>query len=1110
MTLRQRAAGVLALLGLAGILIGLPTLLIALGADTLPRTVPTWDQVRSALLAPDDGTLALTVLYCLGWVVWALLSVTILLEVVAQVSRVRVPPLPGLRLPQSSIHGVVATALALFMVVPGFTPHHAASGTTGPAAQPTTATAAWDASTANPVASPRSTTGGADHQTRAASQGRSEDGTAGITHLTQRGDTLWSLAEQYLGDGHRYPEIAAANPGLIDDPDVLDVGWRLDVSNQAGSSASPTPRAYTVRKGDTLSQIAQSELGDAARYGEIAEASAGITQPGGRHLHDPDLILPGWELSIPARSRTPAGDRPAADTSTADGAKTQKLHGVSEQAAGVAAQAAKAAAEEATGTAVKTFDEAADGAQNANPLPAADIETGQVQDAGDPPWVVTGLVGAGVVLAGALAALLARNRRAQFRARRPGRAIAAIDPVLAPLEKTLHLQQPRAQARVDAIDWVLRELAASCTTNRTPIPVVAAAQLSGERFTVHLSEAAELPDPWVVSGDPSHWVLDLPVGGQTGQPTTDRPAPYPLLVTIGEGDDGAVWLLNLEVFGTLAITGDQTYAEDFARYLAAEVACNPWASDVALHCVNVAPETARMNPVRVHVHDDVDSAAGQVLAETIAQTDTAAHCSTRAVQGRANQDGDELWPARVVLVGNSDSAALSHLLNVVDQHPQQSGTAVVVIHTATDQTPGSQEYADTALVIGLTSTGRVHLPSVGLDLVAAGLTGDEAAGIAALLEQSAVDTGGTVPHDPDATAGTWRAYTDHAGALREQYTVPRNEHTHDVDLEGADTQDHDAAVSLLPRDDTEYVHTGATTVEDLAELAPGVTTEVAEQVAAADPTLDADVAAWFADDCPLPRLTLLGPVKARTRGRAVAVAKSKDYYIELLAYLSTRPNGATMEEVTSVFNNSPGTVRKHISHLRDWLGTNPRTGQHHLPDARKAPAAAHRGVGVYQVQDLLVDADLFRRLRARAQTRGPAGVDDLSTALRLVTGEPLDPDSLRPTGWSWVFEGDRLDQHLVVAIVDVAHLVATSSITNGDLARARAAAKTAIFAAPAEETPRLDLAAVATAEGNSDEARHILTHDVAERSEDDSAPADLPARTRAILGSRPWPTSHAS
>jgi hypothetical protein len=53
-----------------------------------------------------------------------------------------------------------------------------------------------------------------------------------------------------------------------------------------------------------------------------------------------------------------------------------------------------------------------------------------------------------------------------------------------------------------------------------------------------------------------------------------------------------------------------------------------------------------------------------------------------------------------------------------------------------------------------------------------------------------------------------------------------------------------------------------------------------------------------------------------------------------------------------------------------------------------------------------------------------------------VGGQPFD--QLRTGGWSWLHEGDRLDQHMLCAIVDVAHMVTTSALKDGDLGQARA------------------------------------------------------------------------
>jgi hypothetical protein len=140
---------------------------------------------------------------------------------------------------------------------------------------------------------------------------------------TERHDTLWLLAEQYLGAGERFVEIVELNRGVVQpdgrslgDDGRLYPGWTLALPADAAVEAA-RPDRHRVVGGDTLWQIAEDELGDPRRYPEIAEANRGDLQPDGRRLAEPDLILPGWVLEIPGRVDT--GSRPSPDQSPAAG-----------------------------------------------------------------------------------------------------------------------------------------------------------------------------------------------------------------------------------------------------------------------------------------------------------------------------------------------------------------------------------------------------------------------------------------------------------------------------------------------------------------------------------------------------------------------------------------------------------------------------------------------------------------------------------------------------------------------------------------------------------------------------------------------------------------------
>ena len=181
--------------------------------------------------------------------------------------------------------------------------------------------------------------------------------------------------------------------------------------------------------------------------------------------------------------------------------------------------------------------------------------------------------------------------------------------------------------------------------------------------------------------------------------------------------------------------------------------------------------------------------------------------------------------------------------------------------------------------------------------------------------------------------------------------------------------------------------------------------------------LDHELEAWFSNRTGQPRLTLLGPVHARAHGQALA--RRRPYYTELLAYLTLKPHGATVDEVADAFSITTARVRTDMKVLRDWLGVDATTHEPYLPDARTSPAALQRGLPTYQVRDILCDYHLFNQLQSRANRPGNGErIADLETALRLVTGSPFT--HTRAGGWHWIAEGHRLDLQVTNAIVTVA------------------------------------------------------------------------------------------
>jgi DNA-binding SARP family transcriptional activator/nucleoid-associated protein YgaU len=299
---------------------GIPVLLLL----TVGNPLSGWPAVVAGDLS--DAVLV-DVLAAVTYLAWAQFALAVLTETISLLGGLR-PPARLLIVPASQRRLARTLIAAAFLLSPAAT--SSAFTATAPLPAPLVATAPL---TVTAMTTP--TADGVAATAHQAQQHAQADQPPTYTIRTDGPGTYWDLAEHFLGDGQRWPEIWHLNDGrrqadgtAMTSPGLLRPGWtvRLPASTTnlvtdlapasatgAGAPAETSAGEVTVKGGDSLWSIAEAHLGGGRAWPTLYQLNRGRPQPDGGRLTDPDLIQPGWILNLPhdhPAAGAPAGPPP--------------------------------------------------------------------------------------------------------------------------------------------------------------------------------------------------------------------------------------------------------------------------------------------------------------------------------------------------------------------------------------------------------------------------------------------------------------------------------------------------------------------------------------------------------------------------------------------------------------------------------------------------------------------------------------------------------------------------------------------------------------------------------------------------------------------------------
>ncbi len=748
--------GLLATAALLALTAGVPLALVTVFGLPVPHSLPSLSVLTHQL----DVFSILRLLSVAVWLAWLQLVCCVFAEVRAAVrntgNAARVPLAGGT---QALVHRLVTAALLTFAATAALAPAFTQSASTSTATSRPAASAPALASPPVLAAPPQLAHSPFGTHTRHDRHAPRENHVPRETHIPHAAhplrvekiyvvqppagrfhESLWEIAQKFLGDGRRYQEIFELNAGQLQ-PDgtkltkasLIRPGWVLRMPREArGPGIEVVTAPAEPGTEPTVSSSTGSSSTGSSSTGSSGQAPAGQpAQPSaGRHRTARESPAPrpqaGEDVAPARQAASPryqawedvvAGRRAAAARHPAAGEDGPARPGAGRHEASTAPAGRPGAPRHRANGQPPASLTASDGravfpvdgrpaASTSRPASPAH-QASPTHQSSIAPWYPHELAAA-ALLSSAVLAALGRRRREQLWARAFGKKVLGPAPEPALAEAAMRAGADEPSTRL--LDTGLRYLSHALARSWQTPPTVFAAHLSQENLDLWVAPAdLDAPAPWTAVGDGQVWRLPaiaLPLAGLNE--ADEGPQLFPGLVTIGTDGTGRV-LVNLAAAqGLISVTGPAPMVTAVLSAMAMELATNRWSDEMRLTLVGFGPELADIAPDRVVAVDSLDEALPAMEARAAAAAGTMAAAAGSGRRGGPPADDPASWPPHYLISAIPPTLGQRTRLHALAEARHESAAGYVLA----GDVPGS------AWAWEVTADGRLLAGVLGLDVQA--------------------------------------------------------------------------------------------------------------------------------------------------------------------------------------------------------------------------------------------------------------------------------------------------------------------------------------------------------------------------------------------------------